>query len=106
MNYKFNYSTVTYAITMLRRAGFKYDFSLKKNHVLCNGVKYFIHDLRIIMVYRYEGESDPADQVSVYGLETNTGKKGILITGNSPQSDESSPELLKKLHLRLLSTVK
>ena len=32
------------------------------------------------MVYRYEGESDPVDQVSVYGLEPKTGKKGMLTT--------------------------
>ena len=44
--------------------------------------KIVIDDPEIIIVYRYEGESDSAEEVSVYALETNTGKKGILITRN------------------------
>ena len=102
MNKRFLYGTVSTAIEALRKAGFNMDFNIKNNNVLLNKIKMDINDLRIVKFFRYEGDSDPADEASVYGLESRDGFKGILVTGDDANSDVSSGEVMKKLHLRLL----
>ena len=102
MNTKFLYGTVTSAIDTLRKAGFNKDFSLVDNYIGWNNIKMGINDLKIVKVYRYEGNSDPADEASVYGLESKTGLKGILITNDDANSEDSSGHILKNLHLKFL----
>ena len=102
MNTKFLYGTVTSAIDTLRKAGFNKDFGLVDNYIGWNNIKMGINDLKIVKVYRYEGNSDPADEASVYGLESKTGLKGILITNDDANSEDSSVHILKKLHLKFL----
>src|SRR6187399_1536161 len=105
MNTKFLYGTVTSAIDTLRKAGFNKDFGLVDNYIGWNNIKMGINDLKIVKVYRYEGNSDPADEASVYGLESKTGLKGILITNDDANSEDSSSHILKKLHVRFLNSV-
>ena len=102
MNTKFLYDTVASAINTLRKAGFNKDFSLVDNYIGWDNIKMGINDLKIIKVYRYEGNSDPADEASVYGLESKTGLKGILITNDDANSDDPSGQILKNLHLKFL----
>ena len=102
MNTKFRYGTVTSAIDTLRKAGFNKDFSLVDNYIIWNNIKMDINDLKIVALYRYEGNSDPADEASVYGLESRTGLKGILITNDDANSEDSSGQILKNLHLKFL----
>ncbi len=101
MNTKFLYSTVSNAINLLRNAGFTMNLHLKNCDIFLDEQKVDINDLKIVKFFRYEGESDPADEASVYGLESRTGLKGILVTGDESNSDFSS-KILKRLHLKLL----
>ena len=102
MNTKFLYNTVSNAVTLLRKAGFTMDFHLKNSDIFLDERKVDINDLKIVKFFRYEGESDPADEASVYGLESTTGLKGILVTGDESNSESSFSKILKKLHLKLL----
>ena len=102
MNTKFLYNTVSNAVTLLRNAGFTMDFHLKNSDIFLDERKVDINDLKIVKFFRYEGESDPADEASVYGLESTTGLKGILVTGDESNSESSFSKILKKLHLKLL----
>ena len=105
MNTKFLYGTVTSAINALRKLGFHKDFDLVGNYIGWNNIRMDINDLKIVTVSRYEGNSDPADEVSVYGLESNTGLKGILITNDDANSEASSSQILKHLHSRFLNSI-
>jgi hypothetical protein len=105
MNTKFLYGTVTSAIKALRKAGFDKDFRIMGNDIGWNDTNIDIKDLKIVTVSRYEGNSDPADEASVYGLESKTGLKGILITNDDANSEDSSSHILKKLHVRFLNSV-
>jgi len=102
MNTKFLYSTVSNAVNLLRKAGFTMDFHVKNSDIFLDEQKVDINDLKIVKFFRYEGESDPADEASVYGLESRTGLKGILVTGDESSSESSFSKILKKLHLKLL----
>ena len=105
MNTKFLYGTVSSAIKSLRENGFNKDFSLDGNYIVCNQSKFDPDDIKIVAVYRYEGDSDPADEASVYGLKTRTGLKGILVTGGDADAPALSRRALGKLHSRLLAEV-
>jgi hypothetical protein len=84
--------------------GFNKDFTLFDNYIGWNNIKMDIDDLKIVTVSRYEGNSDPADEASVYGLESNTGLKGILITNDDANSEASPGHILKNLHVKLLNS--
>ncbi len=103
MQKKFQYATVTCAINALRRKGFTKDFSLSENCIICDGFEFKADNLKIIVVYRYEGNTDPADEATVYGLESKSALKGILITGDDVNSEISSGHILKKLHFKFLN---
>lgn len=100
MEENFHYSTVLEAINKLREQGFNLDFNLAENCIVCNSQKFQPDDFEIVEVYRYEGNTDPADEAAVYGIESKSGLKGILVTGYGAYSEAMSNEILEKLNKR------
>ena len=101
MKQQFHYATVTEAIEQLRTQGFTLDLSLKENQLAtAGGQLYHADEFEIVDLYRYEGESDPADEATVYALAAPSGLKGILVTGYGTSTDEISAETLKRLHYK------
>lgn len=92
-----HYETVTEAINQLRAKGFDIDFNLNENCIVCHVDQFYADDFEIIEVYRYEGISDPGDEATVYGIESKTGLKGILVTGDPASIDSTTIEILQKL---------
>lgn len=95
-----HYGTVTDAIKAFKEKGFNLDFNLAENCIVCNSEKFLPEDFEIVDVYRYEGNSDPADEAVVYAIESNTGLKGILVAGYGASSDTMSTSMLEKLKMR------
>jgi hypothetical protein len=100
MQRKNHYGTVTDAIKAFREQGFILDFNLAENCIVCNSEKFIPEDFEIVDVYRYEGNSDPADEAVVYALESKSGLKGILVAGYGASSDAMSTSMLEKLKMR------
>jgi hypothetical protein len=92
-----HYGTVTEAINALRAKGFNLDFNLQENCIVCNNNSYQVDEFDIVDMYRYEGNSDPADEAAVYAIQSTKGEKGILVTGYGVSTDEMSADLLRKL---------
>ncbi len=59
------YDTVTEAVKGLRDRGYTKDFNLKENCIICDDEKYHPEDFKIVGVYRFEGDTDPADEAVV-----------------------------------------
>jgi hypothetical protein len=97
MNRKTHYGTVSEALEKFRNQGYTRDFNLEENCLVCHGEKFNADDFEIEDVYRYEGNSDPADEASVYAIKSRTGVKGVLVTGYGPTADTMSSEILDKL---------
>ena len=66
MERAFHYATVTDAISELRQQGFIVDFNLKENSLEADSIEFASEEFEILDVYRYEGNSDPADEATVY----------------------------------------
>ncbi len=47
------------------------------------------HEITVCNFYRFEGQSDPADNSIMYVVETVDGVKGILIDAYGPYADEN-----------------
>jgi hypothetical protein len=95
-----HYDTVSIAINKLRKQGFNLDFNLKDNSLSHPEGVLKAGDFTIVDVYRYEGNSDPADEAAVYAIESYNGIRGILVTGYGISSDSASEEILKNLNIR------
>jgi len=91
------YDTVTDAVKGLKERGFTVDFNLDETCIVCYEDKFDPEDFEIVEVYRFEGDSDPADQAVVYGIRSSTGLKGVLVNGYGISSDPLTDEMAKKL---------
>ncbi|HWB26738.1 MAG TPA: hypothetical protein VG738_14745 [Chitinophagaceae bacterium] len=102
MAQSYHYATVTEALQQLRAQGFTIDFNIEQNCLSSAGGKFSPGDFDIVDVYRYEGNSDPADEATVYAIQSASGIKGVLVTGFGVSAEDVSPEMLKKLHMHTL----
>jgi hypothetical protein len=93
----YDYSTVSQAINQLKAKGFTLDFNLDQNCISGPDCRLSPEQFEIVEVFRYEGNSDPADEAVVYAIESKEGKKGILVTGYGVAQDSISDSMLKKL---------
>src|SRR5687768_13008182 len=100
MHHKSHYATVSEAIEQLRQQGFVTDFNLAENCLVCADQKFNVEDLEIVDVYRYEGDTDPSDEATVYAIASKSGVKGILVTGYGASEDSKTTMMLSKLKVR------
>src|SRR4051812_30805113 len=97
MERKSHYGTVTEALENFRQQGFTLDFNLKEDRLISGLDAYHADDFDIVDLYRYEGNSDPADEAVVYAITSKDGKKGVLVTGYGTSAEGASAAILKKL---------
>lgn len=91
------YATVKDALDKLKEQGYTTDFNLEENCIVCHAGKFNADDFEITSIYRYEGDSNPGDESTVYGIESMTGIKGVLVTSYGAYSDKMSDDILQKL---------
>jgi len=97
MSIKYHYATVSKAIDELREKGYTEDFNLHENCLVCNSGRFSDEEFEVTEIYFYEGESDPGDEATVYGIASKAGIKGILVTGDETFSDTMSDRVIDKL---------
>jgi len=103
MNSQFHYGTISEAINKLRDQGFVLDFQVENNSFVIDSKLYDPEQIEIVDLYRYEGDSDPADESSVFALTAPGGLKGILVAGYGPNANEEMGEMIKHLHFKYRS---
>ena len=93
------YDTVSQAVNELKKRGYTLDFNLQENCIICNQQKFNPEDFKIVEVYRFEGDSDPADEAVVYAIESKNGLKGVLVNGYGISAETLSSDMAKKLSM-------
>jgi len=89
--------TVVDALRLLRDDGYEVEFQLVDGHLCCDADDRACPatDVVVERLYRFEGDSDPGDEMVVFGLrDPDTGHRGVLASGFGPAAD---PELLDHL---------
>ncbi len=98
----YSYDTVSEAVKGLKQRGFSTDFNLGFDHIYCHETPISLKpsEFEITEVYRFEGDSDPADEAVVYAIESKKGEKGILVNGFGISADGASEEMIEKLKVK------
>lgn len=97
MIHTYNYADVTKALKELHELGFDYDYNIHSDDFKKNP-----HDFEIVHIFRYEGESSPDDESTVYGIrsKTNENLKGVFVSGYSPNAECESSKFLTGLTIK------
>lgn len=91
--------TLSSCINRLTRDGFEAQFKVVKNGLksLSTDKVYCPEDIRIVSFYRFEGESDPADNSILYAIETSDGEKGTLTDAYGIYNDANVTEFIREV---------
>lgn len=96
------YDTVTEAVNDLIKRGYTENFVSGDKCLLCDDKNIALSpdDFKIDEVYRFEGESDPADEMIVYAISSiDDGTKGVLVNAYGMYSSSFSNEMVAKLKI-------
>jgi hypothetical protein len=98
----YTYDTVSAAVNGLKQRGYDIDFNLQADSISCSGGKPSLKPSEFVIaeVYRFEGESDPADEAVVYAIESRDGRRGVLVNGFGISAEELGEEMVEKLVVR------
>lgn len=98
---KASYQTLSEAISDYQEKGYTTDFNLTENQLESKPFKQMwkAEELTVIKFYRFEGASNPSDNSILYVIETNDGKKGLLVDSYGAQRSAISLELIQKLKM-------
>jgi hypothetical protein len=91
----YHYATVSKALEELAQKGFTVDFNIQEDRIINSP-----DDFEIVHVYRYEGESDPGDEATVFGIKSSTGERGIFVAGLSAFTENSAAMALHEMSIR------
>ncbi|HWB62650.1 MAG TPA: hypothetical protein VG603_03995 [Chitinophagales bacterium] len=94
-----SYETITEAVADLKKRGYDRDFNLRETRIECttSGKQLSPEEFEITEVYRFEGNTDPGDEMVLYAIESNDGMKGTLVNAFGPYSNPVSDALVAKL---------
>jgi len=97
MIHTYNYASVSKALQELKELGFVFDFNINDSEFKSNP-----HDFEIVHIYRYEGDSNPDDEATVYGIRSKTAadKKGVFVSGFAANSESASARFLIGLSIK------
>ena len=91
----YHYAPVSQALDELKEKGFTVDFNNLEGRIINSP-----DDFTIVHIYRYEGESDPGDEATVYGIKSSTGEKGVFVAGALAYTDKSAAMVLNELSIK------
>ena len=95
----YHYASVSEALTILREKGFTFDFNQNEEDIILHPENYTINH-----IYHYEGNSNPDDQASVYGIVSKYGLKGVYVSGTSANSVNDNFNIISKLAIKKINT--
>jgi hypothetical protein len=91
--------TVTEALALLHSAGYEVDYELVDGHLRADGCAVCsVDDAIVERQYRFEGASDPGDEMVVFGLrDPATGTRGTLASAFGLNADPALASHLTRL---------
>ncbi len=97
-----SYDTLTEALIDLRRRDFTLDYNLVGGVAHCEQVQEDLRPEQLLIkeVYRFEGDSNPDDNMVLYALQSrpNPAHKGVLVAAFGPDVETETVDFLHRLH--------
>lgn len=96
------YDTVSEATNDLAKRGYTSDIKVLMDHdcLTCNqtGAKLSPEEFKIDEIHRFEGETDPGDEMIVHAISSEKyNMKGIIINGYGTYADTSTSRIISLL---------
>jgi hypothetical protein len=94
--------TLSETMNRLKKEGYTVDFNLRPNGLTRSEDASVLlhHDFVVDSYFRFEGNSDPADEAILYAISVpQTGVKGVLVNGYGIYSEPLTNEMAAKLSL-------
>ena len=98
----YNYDTLSQATRSLKQRGYTENLNLKPFCVECasRALQLNPEDFTIDEYYRFEGNSDPADNSIVYAISANDNSvKGVLVDAYGVYAENIPPKMAEKLRV-------
>jgi hypothetical protein len=97
-----SYTTLSEALTDLKKRGYKEDFNLQPHCLVCTtrDLQVSPEDFSIDEFYRFEGMSNTDDNSILYAISSKDGLKGVLVDAYGVYSENLSEAMIKKLSMR------
>jgi hypothetical protein len=95
-----SYDTLSEAIAELKKEGYTEDFNLEHDSLICKDgtIKILKDDFVVDKFFRFEGDSDPADEAILYAISSPKNKvKGVLVNGYGLSAEPIANEMVEKL---------
>lgn len=92
-------NTLTSCVNKVVKDGFSDSFNITQRGLYsCSKNRYYNPgQVKVINFYRFEGQSDPADNAIMYVIETADGVKGTLIDAYGPYADAKVNIFMKEV---------
>lgn len=92
-------NTLTQCVNKALKEGFTDSMQVTRSGLLdtTRNKTYQPTQITVVDFYRFEGESDPADNTIMYKIETTDGAKGILIDAYGPYADENVNKFMQEV---------
>ncbi len=91
----YHYAPVSKALAELAQKGYTTDFNRQESRIINHHKDFVIEE-----VYRYEGETDPADEATVYGIKASDGEKGVFVASHGAYTEKSAAMVLHEMTIR------
>lgn len=92
-----NLKSLSQVSNELRKQGYKTEFNFKDGKLIPLGKdhSYTASDVAIRREFRFEGETNPADESILYALECKDGEKGIISNGYGAYANQKLEQFLQ-----------
>ena len=98
-----HFTTLTEAMEDLRQRGYTTDFAPDKDCLKAtttdNNVRLKEDEFMVDEFHRFEGTSDPGDEMTLYAISAANGMKGVFVSAQGTYSNEVSPALMAKFNV-------
>ena len=93
-----HFETLTEAMEGLRERGYTHDFKPQRDYLeeSGSGLKLKSEEFNVDEFHRFEGTSDPGDEMTLYAISTANGMKGVFVSAQGTYANEVTPELMQK----------
>jgi len=98
---KNTYDTLSEAIEALKKKGYDTDFNLVDDGIESKHLKstWTASQIEVEESFRFEGMTNPGDNSVLYVINTDDGKKGLLVDAYGAYSGQISKEMIEKLRI-------
>src|SRR5204863_2142577 len=82
-------TTMVDCVNSLTKKGFTENYKAQESGLQALSTKKIYHpdEVKVLNFYRFEGNSDPADNSILYAIETTDGNHGTLVDAYGPYAD-------------------